>query len=220
MMRKFLLSISLLLICAVTGLQAQYSVMNQPELYVGLAAGPTFSTATMMPLYVDKTFIQGLEGGLVVRYISEKNFGLEAGLNYSQSGWKDDYGYQATDAYQRSISYVELPFLMHAWLPSGSSRFFLDAGPKVGWYLSETESIDNHSGTTWPYYGKTVETYLQWGIMGKVGFEVHFGPLALGLEGGYYYGLSDIFSNKVTDPFVSSNLSQIVARVFLLYRLK
>lgn len=220
MMRKFLLSISTFLICAATGLQAQYVMMTQPELYVGLAAGPTFSTAAMVPLYVDKTYLQGLEGGLMVRYISEKHFGIETGLNYSQSGWKDDYGYQATDAYQRLISFVELPFLMHAWLPSGNSRFFLDAGPKVGWFLSEAESIDNHSGTTWPYYGKEVETYFQWGIMGKIGFEVHFGHLALGLEGGYYYGLSDIYANGVTDPFVSSNLSQAMARVFLLYRLK
>ena len=59
MMRRILLSISLLLLCATTGLQAQYSMMAHPELYVGLAAGPTFSTATMVPLYVDKTFLQG-----------------------------------------------------------------------------------------------------------------------------------------------------------------
>lgn len=220
MTRKFCLFLWLCLAGAVQAVHGQYNLLSRSELYVGMAAGPTFSTASMVPLYVDKTYRQGLEGGLMLRYITEKYFGIETGLSYSQSGWKDDYGYMAADAYERCLSFVELPFLMHAWLPSGRARFFLDAGPKIGWFISEEENIQNVSGTTWPYYNKATETYFQWGLQGKAGFEFHLGRVVLGLEGGYYYGLSDIFSNAVTDPFVSSNLQQISARLLLLYRLK
>ena len=200
--------------------RAEYLLPN-PELYVGVSGGATYCTTTMVPLYVDKTYKLGMDGGLVFRCITEKNFGIEVDLNYFQSGWADDYGYLQTDVYERRVDYVELPFLMHARIGKKAARFFLNAGPKFAWFVQESETISSsYMAEEVPYYGKAVETYFQWGVLGGLGFEVHMGPTVLGLEGRYYYGLSDMFSNAVTDPFVNSSLQQISLNLFFLFQVK
>ncbi len=212
-----------LLICILGWIEAsaQYQMLETAETYLGLAGGITFSTVSMQPLYADKGYHQGYESGFVFRYIAEKNFGIESGLALSQSGWEDDYGYKSSNYYHRNMIFAELPFLLHAYLESGKARFFLNAGPKFGYFVSEKESYNNAAlADRYPYYNKAVETYFQWGIMGSAGFEFHFGPVVCGLSGGYYYGLSDFFSNRVTDPFVTSNIQQVTGRFFVLFQIK
>ncbi len=210
-----------LLTLPLTATAQQYDPNFESELYVGMAGGATLSTVTLQPLYADKSFQQGYEGGFLLRYIAEKHFGIETGLLLSLAGWSDDYGYLSTDYYHRSLQFIELPFLMHAYLQSGKARFFLNAGPKFSYFLSESEAYNNEAyASRYPYYNKATETYFQWGIMGNAGFEFHLGRIVYGLSGGYYYGLSDIFSNRVTDPFVTSSIQQINARLYLLFQLQ
>lgn len=217
-MKKKILALVWML-CILFPAAAQYKMLDKNECYIGLGAGATFSTASLQPLYADKLYQQGLEGGFIFRYIAEKNFGIESGLMLSQCGWADDYGYQSEDFYHRVMTFAEIPFLMHAYLESGKARFFLNAGPKFGYFLSETESYNNDMlAYRYPYYNKALETYFQWGIMGNVGFEFHLGKWVCGLSGGYYYGLSDFFSNRVTDPFVTSSIQQINGRFFILFQ--
>jgi len=217
-MKHRLLSILILFFCCFS-VAAQYRALEKNEMYLGLTGGVTFSTASLQPLYADKLYQQGYEAGFVFRYIAEKNFGIEAGLNLSQCGWKDDYGYQAEDYYQRSMLFAEVPFLLHAYLESGKARFFLNAGPKFGYFISEEEFYNNEElAFYYPYYNKPTETYFQWGIMGGAGFEFHLGKIVCGLSGSYYYGLSDFFSNRVTDPFVMSSIQQISGNFFILFQ--
>lgn len=217
-MNKKILSL-LCMLYLILPLSAQYRMLEKNECYLGAAAGVTFSTASLQPLYADKSYQQGWEGGFIFRYIAEKNFGIESGLLLSQCGWADDYGYQSPDYYRRTMSFAEIPFLMHAYLESGKARFFLNAGPKFSYFLQETESYNNEEFAYFhPYYNKAVETYFQWGIMGNVGFEFHFGQTVCGVSGGYYYGLSDVFHNRVTDPFVASSIQQINGRFFILFQ--
>lgn len=217
-MRRIFLTV--LFLSAAVLSQAQYKAIT-PELYFGADGGATLSTITTVRAYTDKGFHQGVSGGLKLRYIAEKNFGLECGLRYTQSGWSDDYGYLATDSYERSMSFLEIPFLLHTYLEGGRSRYFLNAGPKLGYFLSESEEINSSlTAADVPYYHKATERRLQYGIMGSLGFEFHLGRTVAGLEGGYYYGLSDIFENAVTADFVTSDLQAIHLNLFLLFQVR
>jgi hypothetical protein len=56
--------------------------------------------------------------------------------------------------------------------------------------------------------------------LGGVGFDVKLKRQNIGLEGRYYYGLSDIFTNAVTDDFVTSGLQQISLNLIYYFRLR
>ena len=189
-----------------------------PELYLGAGGGATMSTITLVPQYLDKNYLFAANAGLSMRYMSEKHFGIQLELNYFQSGWKDDFGYGSTNSYRREMSFIELPFLMHARIASKSIGFYLNLGPKFSFFLSESEYLD--SDLSYAYHNKAAETPFQWGILGGGGFEVILKQQRFGLEARYYFGLSDIFSNAVVDDFVSSNLQQISLNLMYYFRLR
>ncbi len=189
-----------------------------PEFYLGATAGATMSSITLVPQYVDKTYLFAGNAGLSLRYINEKHFGIQAELNYFQSGWKDDFGYGSTNTYRREMAFVELPFLMHARIGTKAVNFFLNLGPKFSLYMSEEEFLN--SDISYGYHYKALEQPFQWGILGGVGFDVKLKRQSIGLEGRYYYGLSDIFDNAVADDFVTSSLQQISLNLIFYFRLR
>ncbi|MDD2618504.1 MAG: porin family protein [Bacteroidales bacterium] len=189
-----------------------------PELYLGATAGATMSSISLVPQYVDKTYLFAANTGLSLRYINEKHFGIQAELNYFQSGWKDDFGYGSTNTYRREMAFLELPFLMHARIGSKALSFYLNLGPKFSFFLSEKEYLD--SDQIYDYHGKALEQPFQWGVLGGVGFNIKLKRQSIGLEARYYYGLSDIFSNAVTDDFVTSSLQQISLNLMYYFRLR
>ncbi len=190
----------------------------KPEFYLGATAGATMSSITLVPQYVDKTYLIAANAGLSLRYINEKNFGIQAELNYFQSGWKDDFGYGSTNTYRREMAFLELPFLMHARIGTKALSFYLNLGPKFSFFLSEKEYLD--SDVSYDYHGKALEQPFQWGVLGGVGFDIKLKQQSIGMEGRYYYGLSDVFANAVTDDFVTSSLQQISLNLIYYFRLR
>lgn len=210
-------SLSLLLPILCQNLAAQNSNFK-PEFYLGATAGATMSSITLVPQYVDKTYLFAANAGLSLRYLNEKHFGIQAELNYFQSGWKDDFGYGSSNSYRREMAFLELPFLMHARIGSKAFGFYLNLGPKFSLFLSEKEYLD--SDLSYDYHGKALEQAFQWGVLGGAGFDFKLKKQSIGLEGRYYYGLSDIFANAVTDDFVTSSLQQVSLNLIYYFRLR
>jgi len=199
-------------------LSAQYNTLS--EWYVGPSAGASASTITLVPKYVDKMYSLGKNGGLTLRYISENHFGFQLECNYLESGWlEDQLGTKDPKqySYSRQLKYVEIPFLMHTYSSIGSTRFFLNIGPKFSYLLSESES--DRSLVSLLDHGKRVERPFQYGVLGGGGFEVHMGPTVLGLEGRYCYNLSNIFKDAIGEDFVTSDLQVITLNLYLLFQL-
>jgi hypothetical protein len=199
-------------------LAAQYNTRN--EWYVGPSAGASASIVTLVPKYVDKMYDLGKNGGLAVRYISEDHFGFQLECNYVEEGWLEDYFAHKTAAdfsYRRSMRFIEVPFLMHAYTALNSTRFFLNVGPKFSYLLSESET--DRSPVTYPQIGKLVESPFQYGVLGGAGLEFHLGPTVLGLEGRYCYNLSNLFKDAIGEDFVTSNLQVITLNAYLLFQL-
>ena len=150
MLRKYFACIFILLAFTAFG---QSRLVN-PEMYVGASAGATGSMIFFNPT-VAQTYIQGYTGGLMFRYIAEKNVGVQAELNFSQGGWKEA-------EFSRQLNYIELPFLTHIYIGK-KTRFIINAGPKVAYLLSD-RVISNSSSSTDVRISSSPENSFDYGL--------------------------------------------------------
>ena len=201
------------------------------NLAIGFNAGATFNNVNFSPSIKQGTH-QGLIGGFTARYISEKYFAMICGLqvecNFSQRGWKEKIEDGTGNTYQRTLNYVEIPFLAHLAFGADhrGGRFFINAGPQFAFFLNDREE---RGGGVWNpnyrpnnvvyQYGKAVENKLDYGITGGLGIELLTGIGHFLVEGRYYNGLSDIYGNRKKDDFSRSGLSTIYGKITYLFDL-
>ncbi len=195
----------------------------RPELSYGVNGGITLSKVSFNPS-VPQDYLQQYTGGITVRYISEKNFGLQGELNYSLRGWKERVDTVShLSSYSRSIAYLELPLMTHIYFNmSKRTRVLFNMGPQVGYYLNEKtvekDLIVTYPNQIPPYYDTEVQRIFDWGITGGMGFEFRTGIGSFIVDGRYYFGLSDIFSNSKSDYFQSSSNQVISIKLAYLFR--
>jgi len=185
----------------------------KPYFSFGTAHGISMSSINFYPTVAQKS-LKGYYGGIAVAYISEKHFGLQAELNYSQRGWSEQSG---SDNMQRRINYFELPIMTHVYF-GNHFRWMINLGPKIGYYLSESKSTNMASPPT--EYTLAIANKLDYGICAGSGFEVNTGAMSYVLEARYSYSLSDIFPNTKSDTFGSSGnqFLSVTLGVFLHFR--
>lgn len=190
------------------------------EFWVGPSFGMTFSSISFYPR-VNQGMLQGYTGGVSVRWITEKNLGLQAELNYTQQGWKEDFAEQPQYVYSRTINYIELPFMTHIYFGSDRFHVYLNLGPKIGYALNEkTESNLNgeEPNRTNDQHDMAIEKRFDWGICGGPGIELRTGIGSFILEGRYYYALGDIFNSTRSDVFSKSPAQVFGAKFIYLFR--
>ena len=168
-----------------------------PEMYLGVNAGVTESQVAFTPT-VGQRYLMGINGGLVFRYIAEKNVGMQAELNFSQRGWAE-YG----GLYMRQLNYIELPFMTHIYMGK-RNRFFINLGPKISYLLSENVLLNN-SGTNAEQHITSVQHPFDYGLCGGIGILFGIGSNQLQLDTRFNFGLSDIYNNSKLDYFSNSN---------------
>ena len=75
------------------------------ELWLGAKGGITFSQLSIAP-NIKQSMEMGVLGGVSMKYIEERFFGLILELNYAQKGWKEKF--EENDAayqYSRTLNY-------------------------------------------------------------------------------------------------------------------
>lgn len=218
-------------------LSAQVGELHN-DFVVGVNGGYVLNKMTFSPT-IKQTFHGGMTFGITARYTCEKYFSsycaLQAELNYAQLGWKELIE-TSTDTYQRTINYVQLPFLARlAWGKEkrGAMGYFL-VGPQVGFYLNDHDKRGTSDGSEgWTtltllkrpnhvvqQYDLPVQNNFEYGITGGAGVEVNSAIGHFLLEGRYYYGLSDIFHNSKKDQFGKSSHGAIIAKASYLFDIK
>lgn len=191
------------------------------ELYIGPSFGVTFSSVSFSPR-VNKTLKQGFSGGLTLRWVTEKNLGLQAELNYAQHGWEELFEDEPQYQYSRTISYVELPFLTHICFGSRHIKFFFNLGPKIGYALSEStnSNLDGaEPNRNNEQHDLAIQKKFDWGLCGGPGIELRTGLGSFLLEGRYYYALGDIYNSEKKDPFARSANQVISAKLTYLFKI-
>jgi hypothetical protein len=189
----------LLLSCSFISGNAQ-SGDFQPYFSFGTSHGVSLSKINFYPAVVQKQ-LMGYYGGVAANYISEKHFGLQAELNYSQRGWKEQDETTGL-TFQRRLNYIELPVLTHFYL-GNKFRWMLNLGPKIGYMISES-SKNAVESSSHEEYTMSVANKFDYGICAGSGFELLAGSTTYTLEARYSFSLSDIFSDTKKDTFSNS----------------
>jgi hypothetical protein len=212
--------IALLCIISTLGSIAQEKKFN-PHFVVGASFGTTFSGVSFLPK-VQNGMLLGYTGGLVGRYDSEKNVGIQVELNFAQQGWEEEF-FSADYSYSRVMNYIELPLLTHIYFGNENFKVFFNLGPKVGYALSEkTHTSDNYTPDFDQEYEENhplvqhdipIQNKLDWGLCGGPGIELRTKAGYFVLEGRYYYGLGNIFKSKKVDPFPQSSPNVISVKL-------
>lgn len=192
---------------------------------VGINAGVNLNSAEFTPTVRQNT-LSGMVFGVTARYLSEKYFGMTCGVrvevNYSQHGWKEYVEGFDDLKFQRTLNYVDVPFLAHLAFGKKKFQFFIDGGPQIGFYLSDSSKIDGDwesmSGVVVEQHTLDVKHKFDYGITGGIGFELKTRKAGnFILEGRYYYALSDFFGNEKQDYFGRSANTTISIKLTYLY---
>ena len=200
--------------------------VEQPRniLEIGVAGGLNMSQMDMQPK-IGQKYLNGLNGGISIRYTSEKYFSMicaaQLEINFAQRGWKEDFDDETGNGYSHTLNYIEVPLLAHlSWgKEEHGLQFFVNMGPQFGFFISESEEYtgswlpEERPQSIRPIYGKTVENKFDYGIAGGLGLELKSGIGNFILEGRYYYGLSDIYGNSKIDDFGRSANQTISIRL-------
>ncbi|MDR2764567.1 MAG: PorT family protein [Tannerella sp.] len=187
------------------------------EWAVGAAGGVNLSSVGFSPK-VQEDMLTGYLGGLTLRWITEKNLGLQVELNFKQQGWKENFDElsvpeDANYRFQHRMNYAELPFMTHIYFGGKHTHFFVNLGPQIGFLLGE-HTEDNLNGAT-PQninaqHTMPADKRFEWGIGGGPGLELRTRIGYFLLEGRYYYALSDFYNTRHQDVFAKAS-SQVIS---------
>jgi hypothetical protein len=187
--------------------------LDKPEMYVGVTAGATGSMVLFNPA-VTQSYLLGYNGGLVFRYIAEKNVGMQAELNFSQRGWKE-----ASGLFTKQLNYIELPFMTHIYM-GNKNRFFINIGPKISYLLSEKVMVNGTTNSTEVQQATPVQNAFDYGLCGGIGCSFNIKGNILQIDTRAYYALSDIYSNNKSDYFANSNTANVSVNLAWLIQIK
>lgn len=192
---------------------------------IGVNAGMNMNKVSFSPS-VRQNSKKDFTAGVSVRYISEKYFGMTCGvlmeMNYSRRGWSEHYDDYPDVSYQRTMNYVEVPFLAHLAFGKKAVQFFLHAGPQVGFLLGDDYTIGGDwSGLSLQQtqHSEEIKKNFDYGIAGGGGLEMNTGIGHFLLEGRYYYALSDFFGNDKKEIFGRSAHSGLAVKLTYLFDL-
>ena len=216
---------------------------HRNDLAIGFNGGLNMSSVSFTPK-VSQAKLNGITGGLSVRYVCEKYFStvcsLYGEINYSQMGWKEDIvdvndmpvintATGLPEEYSRTVNYIQVPLMAHlAWgREQKGFAFFVNLGPQFGIYMSERTKTNfdfsdrNAADRVNPVCAQdtmAVENKFDYGIAAGAGIE--FSHPKVGhflLEGRYYYGLGNIYGDSKRDYFGSSNFGTITVKLAYLF---
>ncbi len=200
------------------------------NLSIGINGGVNLNSVSFSPTVYQK-FLMGLNGGISVRYISEKYFNMICGalveLNFSQRGWDEYYEDYPTLSYTRKMNYIEIPFLAHlAFGKERGMQFFFHAGPQIALLIENSyelsgdwDTITELTNIETEQHDKDIDKKFDYGIAGGIGTEIRTKIGNFILEGRYYYGLSDFYNNTKKDYFSRSAHGTITAKITYLFDL-
>jgi hypothetical protein len=183
------------------------------EFFVGTTQGINFSQVSFVPT-VSERYLMGYNGGIVARYISEPNLGIQAELLFSQRGWSEKH--DDTGSIQRRMNYVELPLMTHIYFGKRAFRGFVNLGPTVAILTGESATTGLTDSPTvieatepegqariipdqrFYRFNEPVTTKFDYGIAGGLGFGVVLKRIFCQVEGRYSFGLGDFFETSKT----------------------
>ena len=203
---------------------------ERSNLAVGVNLGMNMTKVDFSPRIKQKSH-NGMAFGVTARYMCEKYFnmmcGIQAEINYTQRGWKEDIDDGSENTYSRTMNYIEVPLLAHLAFGKDALdkgvKFFINMGPQVAFFLNEKEKMSEDWNPAYrpngvnQQYGKWVENKFDYGLLGGLGVELSTKAGHFLLEGRYYYGLADFWGSSKKDEFGRSGHSYMGVKLTYLF---
>ena len=219
-MKKLLVVILFTLILSLNA-EAQDSLAQYKRWSIGVKGGAAFSfmiatdeAITRIPFYTN--IYQGTTYGGVIRYMTEKNFGLQVEANYVEKGWEEAFR-DLTDQrgrfdpalfYRVHLDYLEIPVLAYGYFGKRNVQIFLNLGMYGALLLShDTEKAPALEEERISYqYTQSEQNTVDLGIRGGSGMAVATRVGTFQLEGTYSLGLNSVLDrNRTAIPSMLQN---------------
>ncbi len=187
-MKKFLIVI---LVFLSSPLMAQWNV--------GLKAGFNITWINYDKRFnqqnVEQDFKMGYMGGLTFQYFNQSNVGLQMDVLYIQKGFKTKLDTLANIQYERTIDYLSIPMLMHAYIGKKKFNMSILLGPFISYALTSNETFteDNISDRQDYEWDREIDNRFEFGLQAGLGFRNSFKFGIIELEGMFSFGLTSIY---------------------------
>lgn len=168
--------------------------------YIGIRGGYNLSTLEGVKdeIGTDGTVknLAGYMGGVVINIGVNKVFSIQPEILYSQQGVEVGDG---TNYVRGKLDIVNVPLLLKVAFGSPNFKFFINAGPYIGYALS-AKSETNLNGVKTTTKIEFINEYdasgekdnrIDFGGIGGAGIQFGVGNALLTLEGRYQYGMAD-----------------------------
>jgi len=221
------------------------------EIALGINGGCNFSKVSFLhnsqaekAELGDINLWMGLKGGVAVRYISAKHFGVQLEINYATGGWNEKFqpvngnkvylkspslpeGIDFTNVnMSRRLDYIDIPLLAHIYY-GNRVRFFVNLGPKLGILVSyqelkhnmTAEQIAVFSQDDPRIYDKGYRSF-DYGLSVGGGLNFQIGRLHAIIEGRYTFGFGDVYNNSKGDVYQRSNNQNVAISIAVLRPVK
>jgi hypothetical protein len=185
--------------------------LSNPEFYIGANGGITTSKIGFSPK-VSQDFKLGINAGAVIKYITDRYFGIQAELNFSQTGWQEK-----NVNFNKTLNYIEIPFLTHIYFGK-KARIFANIGPQISWLLGEKTNVDIVQSDEIQQI-TAIKNKFDYGFCIGLGSSIPFKKNVIQLEIRGNYGMGDIYSNAKEDKMFSRS-NNLKASVNLAYLFK
>lgn len=177
---------------------------------VGVRGGKSISRVNFTPA-LSQAFVDGVEGGVFLRYKNSRHLGLQLELNMSSQGWHISPAVDSL-AHQKKLNYIQLPLLTHVQLGGGRFTFVLQAGGFLAYAFSEKNVQAPAEGVAGAVaYRQQAFQPWQYGVLAAAGPAYRFNFGELQLEARFAQHLSNLLEanfNQTND--IDNSQQQII----------
>ena len=144
---------------------------------------------------VEQEFKMGSMGGLTFQYFNQPNIGIQMDVLYIQKGFKTKLDTVENIQYERTIDYLSIPLLMHAYIGKKKFNMSIMLGPYISYALTSNEiytenDISDKEDYVW---NRDIDNRFEFGLQAGLAFRNTFSFGIIQLEGMYCFGLTSIY---------------------------
>lgn len=194
------------------------SLFVNAQISVGVKTGINFADASLSgiseTLLPDAKIINTPLAGVNLQYRINEQFSFQPELNYAQRGFEAkastafnvlDFNIPVGIKAITKVNYIELPVQLKYKFTTGNVQPYIMAGPSISYATSGTirevasAIIDINLGEQ--DINLSNKNFNRWEAGGRLSAGVAFKTLLgeIQLEGSYYHGLTDFFTNPIVD---------------------
>jgi len=190
--------------------------------YVGVKGGANFGQVyfsdTFRPVNMVTGVVYGKHYGVVGKLFLAEHAGIQTEMTFIEKGYT-----QLLDSgiYTARMNYLEVPFLLNAYLGKGKSQFFVNMGPYVEFFLSQNQRVLGVVADIDEFYpfDPATDRTIGYGLRASGGINRLFKFGQIQIEGGMGLSISDmLITDRLTSevPDGSKHVTGFVSLAYML----